>query len=96
MRAMGIRDKPTAGLTLARMALRTADRIFRHECIDMFIIRGEAHCVGFCERTANVLQSCFITPICLCDWREEVLLIWNCDFPVGLILVLPRDEDARG
>jgi hypothetical protein len=24
----------------------------------------------------RLLQSCFITPIFLCDWREEVLLIW--------------------
>src|SRR5258707_15612647 len=36
----------------------------------------------------RLLQSCFITPICLCDWREEVLLIWMRSR--GVIWVLPR------
>src|SRR6266436_2959800 len=36
----------------------------------------------------EILQSCFITPIYLCDWREEVLLIWMRSR--GVIWVLPR------
>src|SRR5882757_1846332 len=40
------------------------------------------------EILRRLLQSCFITPICLCDWGEEVLLIWMRSRAV--ILVLPR------
>ena len=40
------------------------------------------------EILRRLLQSCFITPIYLCDWREEALLIWMRSR--GVIWVLPR------
>jgi hypothetical protein len=40
------------------------------------------------EILRRLLQACFITPIFLCDWREEVLLIWMRSR--GVICVLPR------
>jgi hypothetical protein len=44
--------------------------------------------LGFRCELAAPLQCCFITPICLCDWGEEVLLIWMRSR--GVIWVLPR------
>src|ERR1700737_3768673 len=58
LRAMGIRDKPTAPPSPKLSIL------------------------------CSLFQSCFITPIRLCDWREEVLLIWMRSR--GVIWVLPR------
>jgi glutathione S-transferase len=48
----------------------------------------EAKEAGASEFLCRLLQSCFMTPICLCDWREEVLLIWMRSR--GVIWVLPR------
>src|SRR5258705_13802198 len=86
---MGIRDKPICtGLALAEQLCRTADRI------DPARVFGPHHCPGRgtsasdSEKLCGLLQSCFITPICLCHWREEALLIWMRSR--GVIWVLPR------
>src|SRR6266849_10983350 len=75
-------------LALAERLCRTVDRI------DPAQVLGPHHCL---RRGASapgskiirrLLQSCFITRICLCDWGEEVLLIWMRSR--GVIWVLPR------
>ncbi len=76
------------GLALAEWLCRTADRI------DPARVFGPHHCLGRGTSApesnflCRLLQSCFITPIYLCDWREEVLLIWMRSR--GVIWVLPR------
>src|SRR3979490_2107593 len=82
-------------LALAEWLCRTADRI------DPARVCGPHHCLGrdaFAsgpEILRRLLQSCFITPIRLYDWREEVLLIWMRSR--GGIWVLPRAmNDALG
>src|SRR5712671_231610 len=61
---------------------------------------GPHHCLGRDASASDsaivrtLLQSCFITPICLCDWREEVLLIWMRSR--GVIWVLPRATNVEG
>src|SRR6202011_2411615 len=57
------------------------------EALDTSLSWARCICARFCNLTP-LLQSCFITPICLCDWREEVLLIWMRSR--GVIWVLPR------
>src|SRR4030088_1306191 len=75
-------------LALAEWLCRTADRI------DPARVLGPHHCLGRDASAPNLaiicslLQSCFITPIRLYDWREEVLVIWMRSR--GVIWVLPR------
>ena len=76
------------GLALAEWLCRTADRI------DPARVFGPCHRFGRGTSAPDsnflcrLLQSCFITRICLCDWGEEVLLIWLRSR--GVIWVLPR------
>ena len=61
LRAMGIRDRPTAPASPWQNGF--AERLIgsiRRECLDHIIIVGEMH-------LRRVLKSCFITPIRLCD-----------------------------
>jgi hypothetical protein len=86
LRAMGIRDKPIAPASPWQNGV--ADRIDRSR------VSRSCHHPGRRASTPDpavlrtLLQTCFITPICLCDWREEVLLIWMRSR--GVIWVLPR------
>src|SRR6202022_4547718 len=78
----------SAAFTLAKRIRRTVDRLDPQGMPRSY--RGvrrtpSAPCAAVLH---GLLQSCFITPIRLCDWREEVLLIWMRSR--GVIWVLPR------
>src|SRR6202022_1758909 len=88
------RPPDVSAFTLAKRIRRTVDRLGPQGMPRSY--RGvrrtpSAPCAAVLH---GLLQSCFITPIFLCDWREEVLLIWMRSR--GVIWVLPRAmNDAR-
>ncbi|MEH6953122.1 integrase core domain-containing protein (plasmid) [Nitrobacter sp. NHB1] len=90
VRSIGIRDRPTSPRSPWQNAY--AERLIgsiRRECVDHIVVFGERHlCHVLLSYVHELLQSCFITHICLCDWREEALLIWMRSR--GVIWVLPR------
>src|ERR1700688_4623901 len=82
------RPPDVSAFTLAKRIRRTVDRLDPQGMPRSY--RGvrrtpSAPCAAVLH---GLLQSCFITPIRLCDWREEVLLIWMRSR--GVIWVLPR------
>src|SRR5260221_14594555 len=77
-----------ASLALAEWLCRTADRIDPARVRRSYDCPGRGASASDSEILRPLLQSCFITPICLCDWREEALLIWVRSR--GVIWVLPR------
>jgi transposase InsO family protein len=78
LRSMGIRDRPTSPRSPWQNGF--AERLIgsiRRECLDHVVVFGEQH-----------LRHILLSYIYLCDWREEVLLIWMRSR--GVIWVLPR------
>src|SRR5882724_4587692 len=60
------------GLTLAEWLCRTADRIDPARVFGPHHRLGRGTSAPDSNFLCRLLQSCFITPICLCDWGEEV------------------------
>src|SRR6185312_13282432 len=89
-RSIGRHSRPpdVSAFTLAKRIRRTVDRLDPQGMPRSYRGVRRTPSAPCADVLHGLLQSCFITPICLCHWREEALLIWMRSR--GVIWVLPR------
>jgi hypothetical protein len=90
LRAMGIRDKPTASASpWQKWRCRTADRSIRRECVDQIIVLGEAP-------RCRTVSSAALSTACALPFRQpgrEAAAVAFAAMPCRCDLAITSDHD---